>query len=291
MSAADSVCRLRRSPVIVPAVVAFRGPDAERYLNGQTTQDVRLVKDGGRALPSCVTDAKGRLQFRVWIRRGADGVLFVSCEQAEPEALFARLSRYLIADAAEAEDESGRWRMVHVTGGLPGDFQEFAVAANRFGEPGWDVWIPEDAPDERLASLLAIAEWPTEEIEARRVAAGMPAWGSELVEGMLPPEAGLDRTDISYAKGCYIGQEVISRIKSAGKVNRKLVRLAVAPGAVVAAGARLIDAAGAEAGVVTSVSPVAGPEERALLGYLKRGAAAGDLRLEAGEVVRVSEVG
>jgi folate-binding protein YgfZ len=291
MSGVDSVSGLRRSPVIVPAVVAFRGPDAARYLNGQTTQDVRLVKDGGRALPSCVTDAKGRLQFRVWIRRGGDGALFVSCEHAEPEALFARLSRYLIADDAEAEDESGRWRMLHVTGGVPGDFQEFAVAANRFGEPGWDVWIPEDVPDERLASLLAIAEWSAEEAETKRIAAGVPAWGAELVEGMLPPEAGLDRTDISYAKGCYIGQEVISRIKSAGKVNRKLVRLAVAPGVAVTAGARLTDTAGAEAGVVTSVSPVAGPEARALLGYLKRGAAAADLRLETGEMVRVSEIG
>ncbi len=62
--------------------------------------------------------------------------------------------------------------------------------------------------------------------EFERIGRGIPKWGAEITEGMLPPEAGLDATDISYSKGCYIGQEVISRIKSAGKVNRRLVKFA-----------------------------------------------------------------
>jgi folate-binding protein YgfZ len=53
----------------------------------------------------------------------------------------------------------------------------------------------------------------------------VPQWGTELLEGMLPPEAGLEREAISYQKGCYIGQEVISRIKTAGKVPRRLLAL------------------------------------------------------------------
>jgi len=284
VNAPDSDSTVRRLPWAIPSVIVFRGPDAERYLNGQLTQDVRLLAAGGGCLPSCVTDAKGRLQFRVRVHRAPSGELWVSCDDAEPDALFARLSRYLIADDAEAEDESGQWRMAHVTGTLPEGLPGRAVASNRFGLPGWDVWLPAGAD---ASALESVPLWPADEAEACRVAAGIPAWGAELTAGMLPPEAGLDRTDISYAKGCYIGQEVISRIKSAGKVNRKLVRLAVAADASVAAGDRLVDAAGAEAGVVTSVSPVVGPDARVLLGYLKRGAELAGLRLAEGDSVCV----
>ncbi len=58
-----------------PVLLEFRGPDALRFLNGQLTQDVKRVAGGKIALPACVTDAKGKLQFRVWIRRGAGGAI------------------------------------------------------------------------------------------------------------------------------------------------------------------------------------------------------------------------
>ena len=61
----------------MPALLEFRGPDAVRFLNGQLTQDVGLVTDGRKSLPACVTDAKGRLQFRVWITGSGDGALWV----------------------------------------------------------------------------------------------------------------------------------------------------------------------------------------------------------------------
>jgi len=278
----------RRLPLVTPAVIAFRGPDALRYLNGQVTQDVRLAAQGDRALPSCVTDAKGRLQFRVWVHRSAEGEWRVSSEHADPEALFARLARYLIADDAEAVDVTGEWRMIHVTGALPPGLEFQAVASERLGLPGWDVWIPATASDTSLAPLFSIAEWPAEEAETQRVQAGIPAWGRELIEGMLPPEAGLDRTDISYAKGCYIGQEVISRVKSAGKVNRKLVRLAVDDGTVLVPGEKLWDASGKEAGEVTSVAPIAVDSRRLALGYLKRQAEGTETHLTSGEIVRIA---
>jgi len=279
----------RRLPLVTPTVIAFRGPDALRYLNGQLTQDVKRVADGSRSLPSCVTDAKGKLQFRVRLHRSTEGDWLVSSEHADPDALFARLSRYLIADDAEGFDVTGEWRMVHVTGELPADLGFQAVASDRIGLPGWDVWIPATASGDSLDRLLALDEWPVDEAETQRVAAGVPAWGAELTEGMLPPEAGLDRTDISYAKGCYIGQEVISRIKSAGKVNRRLVRLVADAGAVLKAGDPLLDANGDEAGVVTSVAPLVGDSCKRALGYLKRRAEGGEIRLASGVVVQIAD--
>ena len=200
-----------------PGALEFSGPDAVRFLNGQITQDVRKVMGTGLVLPSCVTDAKGRLQFRVWIAEGCGGVLVI-CREGMTEDLETRLTRYLIADEVEVRDVSDKFRI--------GDF--------------------------------AIPEMD----EAERIEKGIPRWGAELKEGMLPPEAGLDATDISYNKGCYIGQEVISRIKSAGKMNRRLTKFAFETEGIIG---EITDTEGKTCGEVTSVSGLHG------LGYLKRG--------------------
>jgi folate-binding protein YgfZ len=250
------------------ALLEFKGPDAVRFLNGQLTQDVRRIAGGELTLPSCVTDAKGKLQFHVWITEGPHGVLWVEGPEGTAEALEARLTRYLIADDVEALDLTGSYRLVHFIGSVPG-VPEGVIAreSSRYGVRGTDWWIPHDQdldlPSE--ASLLA-----GDELEAFRIAKGVPLWGRELVEGILPPEAGLDATDISYQKGCYIGQEVISRIKSAGKVNKRLVRLQW-DAAVPVDALELVDAAGSLAGGITSVSPLAIAKDRLALGYVKRG--------------------
>jgi folate-binding protein YgfZ len=257
----------RRIDCGAPALLEFRGPDAVRFLNGQLTQDVRLLAGGKNSLPSCVTDAKGRLQFRVWITEAGEGTLWVEGPADRAEDLEARLTRYLIADDVEVADLTGKWSLVHFTGAAPSAPEGVVVRANaRFGTPGTDWWMPcgMETPD--------LHEFPTlsgDELEAFRISNGVPLWGRELTEGLLPPEAGLDATDVSYQKGCYIGQEVISRIKSAGKVNKRLVRMEI-PGAL-PADSRLVDAQGCEAGVITSISPVESEEHRAVLGYLKRG--------------------
>ena len=251
-----------------PALLEFRGPDALRLLNGQLTQDVRLVAGGNISLPSCVTDAKGKLQFRVWITEAPDGALWVEGPAGSAEALEARLTRYLIADDAEAVDLTGKFRLIHLTGTIADPpAGVFVRECRRFGVAGSDWWCPAECefglPD-GITHLHGV------ELEAFRISQGVPLWGRELIEGILPPEAGLDATDISYHKGCYIGQEVMSRIKFAGKVNKRLVRCefdAELPTDVM----RLVDADGGDAGSLTSVSPMTTDTGRAALGYLKRG--------------------
>ena len=248
-----------------PALLAFRGPDAVRFLNGQVTQDVRRVVGGEISLPSCVTDAKGRLQFRVTLTATADGALWVQGRADQAEALEARLTRYLIADDVEVEDLTGVSELWHFIGESPeAPLGVQARIADRFGVPGMDWWLPSS---QKLA-LPVGAKWLAgDELETFRIANGVPAWGKELLEGMLPPEALLEPTDISYTKGCYIGQEVISRIKSAGKVNKRLTRLILNAGIQVIPGPLENGA-----GEITSVSPVADAGVRAALGYVKRGA-------------------
>ena len=194
-----------------PSLLEFRGPDAVRFLNGQLTQDVRRVAGGKISLPSCVTDAKGRLQFRVTVTEAADDALWVAGLAGWAEDLEARLTRYLIADDVEVEDRSGKYALHHFTGAMP-EPPPGVVAreSDRFGMAGTDWWIPVRQVVEFPGSLLE-----GDALEALRIVNGVPLWGRELLAGMLPPEARLEETDISYHKGCYIGQEVISRIKSA----------------------------------------------------------------------------
>ena len=272
---------LRRIDLGFPALLEFRGPDAVRFLNGQLTQDVRRIAGGSLALPSCVTDAKGRLQFRVWITESADGAIRVEGPADSAEALEARLTRYLIADDVEVSDHTGEWSLAHFTGILPEAPQGVVSRqSERFGLPGTDWWIPAGA---EIAFPENIQLLDGDALESFRIARGIPLWGVELTEGLLPPEAGLEATDISYQKGCYIGQEVISRIKSAGKVNKYLTRLAF-DAAVSVDGAILTDAEGKAAGELTSVSPETENGSRRALGYLKRGVS--DIHLVTADGIR-----
>lgn len=259
---------IHRIDLGTPTLLAFRGPDAERFLNGQVTQDVRLVATGdGRCLPSCVTDAKGRLQFRVWITF-RDGAYWIEAGDAPEDELEARLTRYLIADDVEVTSLTGSWRLIHVCGAAGPDTGLALHACARFAMDGTDCWFPADAAPEFPADVPLLAG---DELEAFRIRRGVPLRGKELVAGLLPPEAGFDATDISYHKGCYIGQEVISRIKSVGRVNRSLRRIAF-DASFPAGDLDLVDAEGAGAGVITSISPVPVAGVRHAMAYVKRGA-------------------
>lgn len=264
-------------PLGQPAIFEFRGPDAVRFLNGQITQDVRLVAGDRLSLPSCITDAKGRLQFRVVVMASPDlKGLWVVGEADQADALEARLTRYLIADDVETKALSGSYTLYHLI--PPPHAVPVGVVvreSQRFGEIGIDCFTAENA------SMVIDGDWKTlegEALEHFRISRRVPRWGAELYEGILPPEAGLDRTDISYAKGCYIGQEVISRIKSAGKVNRQLAAFRLEKSIPVAAGDVLVGEF-SDAGLLTSVSPLEEDGERTALGYVKRGQNAAHLKV------------
>lgn len=270
-----------------PALLEFRGPDAVRFLNGQTTQDVRRLVGGEISLHSCVTDAKGRLQFRVSLTSVAADVVWVSGLAEWREALETRLTRYLIADDVEVLDHTGAFRLIHFTGQVE-QVPEGVISrsANRYGIAGMDWWIPLGLEID-LAKIAPLLDF--QGLETLRITHGIPAWGRELTEGMLPPEAGLEETDISYQKGCYIGQEVISRIKSAGKLNRYLSKFLVSADAPMEVGV-LFDSSARASGEITSVSPQAQGDTRLALGYAKRGASEFFLRDESGNLSAVKRV-
>lgn len=206
--------------------LSLSGPDAVRYLNGQVTNDVRKLHPG-HVLPACITNHKGKLEAYVHITTDPAGALLISAPGDLRDFLPLRLGKYLIADDCVLDDLTESTSLVHLIAPLEKLTpllidHEIPAAHARFGLPGYDLWMtPERLPFWlRQFPLLSPADQSTLE-----VLHAIPAWGHELTPDLLPPEAGLDATAIDYHKGCYIGQEVISRIRSVGRVNRRLAAL------------------------------------------------------------------
>ena len=112
-----------------------------------------------------------------------------------------------------------------------------------------------------------------ETAENLRIERGIARWGNELSEEVIPNEAGLDKWAINYTKGCYLGQEVISRIKSVGHVNRHLRGLLPAAGIGLEIGDKLFADPGSEKeiGRITSIGRSRRLDRTIALGYVRRG--------------------
>ena len=177
--------------------VRVAGPDAQDYLQRMLSNDVTA----GDLVPALLLTPKGRLiaPLRVWRRRPEDFLLLTEPELGEVVRATLLRSRF----AAKCEVELEEHVSTIVFGemeGLPGEI------------PGTVEVLDSSVPGTVEAG----------ELERARIEAGVPAWGKELDDSVLPAEAGLDETHISFTKGCYPGQEPIARLRHRGHVNRRL---------------------------------------------------------------------
>ncbi len=269
------------------------GADRFRYLNGQITNDLRNA-NGSSALYACVLNTKGKINADVYISN--DGASFLlDADETLREQLPTRLERYVIADDVEISDVTEEFAILHVTGpNAPAATDAIAAPQSvRFGSAGTDFWLPRGLYEARLK------EWAVELplcdpdcAEALRIEKGIPRWGHELTEEIIPTEANLEAAAISYDKGCYIGQEVISRIKMSGQTNKRLCGLIAPRGSDLEAGMRLVSHDGKDVGWVTSASVSKRVGKRIALGFVKRGFndIGNNLRARAPENDRGTEV-
>lgn len=250
------------------------GADRLRYLNGQITNDLRRASET-RAIHGCVLSAKGKIDAEVFIAAESEGYL-VDSDPGMEEALSARLERYIIADEVQLEVVTEKFALFHLLRGandvvLPeGKRRE----ATRFGEAGLDLWVPRGEGEGVRAQLAASFSFCDDDCaETLRIERGLPRWGRELTDAIIPTEANLEASAIDYAKGCYIGQEVISRIKMSGQTNKRLCGFVSANETPLREGMRLWTS-GAEAkevGWITSVTTSARLGKQIALGIVKRG--------------------
>jgi len=220
--------------------VAVQGPEAADFLERMLSNEVASLQVG-EARQALLLTPKGRIvaPLRV-VRESADRLLVITeAELAEPVAGALLRARFAAKCEIEVKSYRGYLRLA------PGE----GICVEDYGIEAWEGWSEDEV--EGAAA---------EELEALRIDAGTPAWGKELDETVLPAEAGLDATHISFTKGCYPGQEPVARLHHRGHPNRHLRRLEVAdakPGDEIVLGEKVV-------GRVTSAVP------GKALGYVRR---------------------
>jgi folate-binding protein YgfZ len=250
------------------------GADCERFLNGQLTNDVRKATEVS-ALEACVLNAKGKLNAHVFISK--EGESFnLDADTELRESLPARLERYIIADDVQVEDASNRLSIFHVLCPLaPALSPEFKVKSIiRFAESGYDVWADVEQHDELFQQLSAKFTFCDADCtEVFRIERGIPRWGHELTEEIIPVEANLEGRTIDYEKGCYIGQEVISRMKMSGQTNKRLCGLVAMGDLPPLVGMKLVPVGEEtkDVGWITSACRSERLGQQIALGFVKRG--------------------
>ncbi|MEO6323624.1 MAG: glycine cleavage T C-terminal barrel domain-containing protein [Thermoanaerobaculia bacterium] len=284
--------------------LVLRGKDRAEFLHGLVTNDVKGLKPGTGCYAAVLTP-KGKMRADLTVLCVADS-LILDTESQLAEPLTALLKGYVFYQDVTIENLSESTAVLHLEGretprilsslgvrDLPAeshwhqqlDLDEGTTALlvneSRGGAVGVDLRIERSHAAQLVARLEqagAHAE-PIELLETARIEAGIPRWGRELDETVLPNEAGLERNAISYNKGCYMGQEIVARIKTYGHVNRLLVPLVLSPDAEVVPGAE-IRAGETKIGAVTSVTRSTILGKTVALGYVKREFAAPETTLE-----------
>lgn len=246
-------------------VVVAQGPEAATFLQGQLSQDVLGLPDGGQAWAWLLAPAgKVEALLRVWRRGSEDWVLDTDAGWGEP--VLTRLNRFKLRTKVELAQVAGS-----VTG-LRGEGWDLPGAGPALvASPPWPGLIGADVLTLDSGALPPGVEGdplPAEDYEAERILAGIPRMGSDLTEKTIPAETGLMALTVSFTKGCYTGQELVARIDSrGGNVARHLRGLRfdarVEPGSEIYDGESLI-------GTVTSVGHSA-RRGWVGLGYVKRG--------------------
>lgn len=260
------------------------GNDRLRFLNGQITADISKAT-ASNAIEACLLDPKGRMSAHVFIFGSPDSFI-IDADPALKGVLQTRLERYVIADDVRVEDVSDQLSIFHiVTETAPAvPAAKWMVSARRFGQAGWDIWIDNSEQDKIFAQLSASFSFCDADcLEIFCIERGIPRWGKELTNEIIPVEANLEERCIDYEKGCYLGQEVISRMKMSGQRNKKLCGLVSANNAPLSVGMRLVDTSenDKDVGWVTSASRSKKLNKEVALGFVKRGSNAIGTNLEA----------
>lgn len=252
--------------------IRVTGQDRNRYLNGQITNDLRKATESN-AIAACILNVKGKTDAHIFVSRDEESFVLDAAPELR-ENLSARLERYLIADDVQLADISDELSIFHVIGVAAPELPNARIlGANRFGVSGSDIWSEASKHNEIFELLTAnIPFLDEQQSEVLRIEQGIPRWGSELTHEIIPLEANLEESCVDYEKGCYIGQEVISRMKMSGQRNKRLCGLIAMDDPELVPGERLISATGKDVGWITSATQSERVGRRIALGYVKRGA-------------------
>lgn len=247
----DAARAFREGAAVLPRpelrTLRLVGPDRERYLNGQISSDLSLLRpgQGQRAIkPSPKGRVEGLLRVRAYAERYE-----LDLAEAVLEKVATNLERFIIMDDCQLQEVSGDRAVLGLYGpnaaevlaavgwGAAEGLENLAflekgawtvVRDGLYGVDGFELYGPKDELEARLGRLIEAGARPVtpEDFEVFRVEVGVPKDGVDVDEEIIPLEAGLEGW-LSLEKGCYVGQEVIARATNFGGVKHRLVHLLI----------------------------------------------------------------
>ncbi len=281
------------------------GGDRVRWLNGMVTNNIRdLATRHGNY--NFLLNAQGRILGDMYVYNRGEYLLIDSAGWQIPK-LHEVLDKFIIMDDVELTDVSEKLTSlgmqgprarellrdagVHFNDVEPLEVQDVTwndvgLSVTRMaGEVAWmyEIWLAPQNAGALWDILLSRGAHPvgTEALEMFRVACGVAKYGPDITEKYLPQETAQDQA-LNFAKGCYIGQEIVERIRSRALLHRRMTGFVVDGGAP-AAGAKIVHG-GKDVGEITSVARVPGPrgDVTVALGYIRTEAQAPGTEVEIG---------
>ena len=237
-------------------VVKVSGNDARDFLNGLLTTDVTLLRPGLGRFGALLTP-QGKITTDFLITEappGHGGGFLLDCPRALAQGLADKLGFYKLRAKVEVENLSDSLGVLAAWDGEPSLKPDLAFADPRDAALGWRILVPHELA-QKAADLIGAEMVDSATYDAHRVASGVPRGGVDFMYGdAFPHETNMDRLHgVDFDKGCYVGQEVVSRMQHRGTARTRTVRIildgpAPEPGAVVLAGDKPVGTMGSAAG-------------------------------------------
>ena len=258
--------------------IRVSGSEAVMFLNGLMTNDMKSLA-ANHWMPAVFPTVQGRLIGAVRVIRGSEPSFLIDTETASHEAVLKTISRFTMAGDFKVADVTEETALLTVQGQLAGEViekvfetsaseipvngvsevrQVTIIRATHTGENGFDILVDAAQKAELLQALEDGGAQPISDdtLEILRVEAGIARFGVDMDNTNVVPETNLDDA-VSYTKGCYVGQEIIVRIKHRGHPAKKLTGLKFETDVQIESGAVINSTENQEIGRVTSavISP------------------------------------
>jgi len=273
--------------------ILISGTEAVMFLNGLISNDMKtLAKD--LWMPAAFPNVQGRLLAAIRVIHRDDGFL-IDTESATREAVLKLVERFTLAGDFRVADLTDENALLSVQGALAPavvgallgkeleslgrnavsaadweDAQVTVVRATHTAEDGFDLFVPQGKAEAISDALISAGARPVgfDTLETLRVEAGIGRYGIDMDETNVVSEANLDDA-VSFTKGCYIGQEIIARIKYRGHVAKKLTGFIFEGTDTLDSGAQVLSTDDKEIGRITSSVFSPRLKRTVALGYVK----------------------
>lgn len=228
-------------------LILIKGEDRARLIHAMCTNHVQQLEPG-QGCYAFFLNAQGRILADAHIFNLGEELL-LDTEGSAREKLYQHIDNYIIADDVTLEDVSDQYPVIAIEGTgvgarTPYAINDYVASLSRTGLPGERHY--------HGASTDGLTEASAEAVETARLENGVPIYGIDFTEANIAQETGIAHA-MHFSKGCYLGQEIVERVRSQGRLNRSLQYLHIEGSTAPESGASLLYGE-KEAGKITSAA-------------------------------------